>query len=338
RVSAFPRASLELEAGFELREEIGRGGMATVWSATQHALGREVAVKRVSDPRDAEAEQLLLREAMVAGQLEHPNIVPVHQLVMDARGAAVVMKRIAGRSWSSLIEDPAVTLETHLTVLLQTLNAVGFAHSRGVLHRDIKPENVMIGAWGEVYLLDWGVAKLADDPASATVVGTPCYMAPEMADGQADERTDVFLLGATLHEVLTGLPRHAGEGALDVLYAAMYVEPYRYPPEVPGELAEICNRACARLPTDRFPNVAALREAVQRFQEHRAANALTDTTAPLSARLQVWTAAGAGAASDYAGVQRLFGEIRLGFEAALRIWPESPGARGGLSRCVAAMV
>jgi serine/threonine-protein kinase len=105
------------------------------------------------------------------------------------------MKRIAGQSWSSLIADPAVGLETHLTVLLQTLNAVGFAHRRGVLHRNIKPENVMIGSWGEVYLLDWGVAKLADDPASATIVGTPCYMAPEMADGQADERTDVFLLG-----------------------------------------------------------------------------------------------------------------------------------------------
>jgi serine/threonine-protein kinase len=333
-----PVARAELGSEFMLREEIGRGGMASVWAATQRALNREVAIKRASDPDDREAEQLLLREAIVTGQLEHPNIVPIHQLVLDAQGPAVVMKRIAGKSWQSLIEDPRVTLEQHLDVFLQTLNAVGFAHSRGVLHRDIKPENVMIGAWGEVYLLDWGVAKRAQDPASSAIVGTPCYMAPEMADGQADERTDVFLLGATLHEVLTGEPRHDGESALDVLYAAMYVEPHAYSASVPSELAAICNRACARAPEARFAAVGELRDAVLRFREHRAANALTESALALHAQLQLRCDEAAREAYDYNALQRLFGETRLGFEAALRIWPESPGALEGLDRCLGAMV
>jgi serine/threonine-protein kinase len=259
----------DIDAGAEFvqGELLGRGGMATVWSASQRALGREVAIKRASDAADGVAERLLLREAAIAGQLEHPNIVPIHQLLVDARGPAVVMKRISGKSWDALIEDPGVTLDQHLVVFLQTLNAVGFAHSRGVIHRDIKPQNVMIGSYGEVYLLDWGVAKRKQDAPSDEIVGTPCYMAPEMAEGLADERTDIFLLGATLHEVLVGTPRHAGEGALDVLYAAMYVEPFAYPHSVPAELAELCNRACARAPEARLQDVEALRRAVSLYRE-----------------------------------------------------------------------
>jgi eukaryotic-like serine/threonine-protein kinase len=337
RSRAQARASTE-KAPFVLRAELGRGGMATVWSAEQTALAREVAVKRATDPDDRDAELCLLREAIVAARLEHPNIVPIHQLIVDERGPLVVMKRIAGKTWDMLIEDPLVTLETHLEVLLQTMNAVGFAHSRSVFHRDIKPQNVMIGDYGEVYLLDWGVAKHMLDPASTTIVGTPCYMAPEMADGLADERTDVFLLGATLHEVLTGVPRHEGESALDVLYAAMYVEPYAYPASVPGELAEICNRACARAPEARFANVAALREAVLRYREHRSANLLTDAALSLLAQLHGELGVEQGGAHGYSQIQRRFGETRFAFEAALRVWPESPSALAGHASCLALMI
>jgi hypothetical protein len=340
RISAFPAAEVNSrpDAEFVLRQEIGRGGMATVWAAAQTALGREVALKRASDPDDKTAELLLLREATVAGQLEHPNIVPIHQLVVDAQGPAVVMKKISGKTWDELIEDHRVTLESHLEILLQTLNAVDFAHSRGVLHRDIKPENVMVGDFGEVYLLDWGVAKRADDPRSSAIVGTPCYMAPEMADGFADERTDVFLLGATLHEVLTGEPRHEGDDALSVLYAAVYVEPYAYSSSVPSELGEICNTACARVPEQRFPSVRALRDAILRFREHRAANALTDGAYEVLARLTRASAASSATSAGYSEVQRLFGETRFGFEAALRIWSESPAARAGLTRTLRCMI
>jgi hypothetical protein len=332
------RVSSSPESEFVLHEEIGRGGMATVWSAAQTALGREVAVKRVRDPGDRSGELLLLREAMITGQLEHPNIVPVHQLVVDARGPAVVMKRIAGRSWAQLVEDPKVGLDKHLDIFLQTLNAVAFAHSRGVLHRDIKPENVMVGDYGEVYLLDWGVARRVDDPPSSAVVGTAAYMAPEMADGRADERTDVFLLGATLHEVLTGLPRHEAEDDLGVLYAALYVEPYEYSQDVPAELAELCNRACARQPEARFASVLEMREAVLRFREHRAAKLLNERALGQLAALEACLSARARPAASYSEVQRLFGETRHGFEAALRVWPSNEEARAGLLRCAVAML
>lgn len=338
RISAFPAAEVTAQPGaeFVLREELGRGGMATVWLAAQTALGRDVAVKRATNRDDKDAELLLLREALVAGQLEHPNIVPVHQLVVDAEGPAVVMKRISGKTWDELIESPSTTLETHLDVFLQTLNAVGFAHSRGVLHRDIKPSNVMIGAYGEVYLLDWGVAARTSDPPSNAIVGTPQYMAPEMAEGRADERTDIFLLGATLHEVLTGVPRHEGDDALSVLYAAMYVEPYAYPESVPSELAEICNRACARRPEERFQNVAELRSAVLRFREHRAAGVLGEVAREALARFS--EAVQAEPAPSYSEVQRLFSEARLAFEAALKVWPEYPSAGAGLERCLQTML
>lgn len=318
------------------RGEIGRGGMAVVSAAQQTALGREVAVKRAADPDDDDAQLCLLREAMLAAQLEHPNIVPIHQLLVDERGPLVVMKRIAGKAWDTLIADPEVPLEKHLDIFIQTMNAVEFAHSREVLHRDIKPENVMIGDFGEVYLLDWGVARRKSEPSSLAIVGTPAYMAPEMAEGRADERTDVFLLGASLHHVLTGRPRHVGESALDVLYAAMYVEPYAYAREVPGELAEICNRACAREPGARFASVAALREAVLSYRDHRAANVLSEGASALLAELRHELTR-----SDRVGqaeLQRSFSETRLAFEAALRIWPESPSAQAGLTSCLTLMI
>jgi hypothetical protein len=329
-------AAEELESGFVQGEQLGRGGMATVWAASQRALGREVAIKR-ADPADGEAERLLVREAIVAGQLEHPNIVPIHQLLVDTNGPAVVMKRISGKSWDALIEDPSVALDRHLDVFLQALNAVSFAHSRGVIHRDIKPQNIMIGSYGEVYLLDWGVAKRRQDPPSDEIVGTPCYMAPEMAEGLADERTDIFLLGATLHEVLVGTPRHEGETALDVLYAAMYVEPFDYPASVPAELAELCNRACARAPEARFQDVDALRAAVMRYREHRAAGLLTEDARALLERLQLASAARGEDGPGYDDVQLLHADTRRAFEAALRIWPESPSAREGLTSCLQLM-
>jgi hypothetical protein len=329
-------ARVSPEPAFVLHEEIGRGGMATVWSAAQPGLGREVAVKRVRDASDKAGERLLLREAMITGQLEHPNIVPVHQLVVDARGPAVLMKRIAGKTWDQLIENPKVGLDAHLDILAQTMNAVAFAHSRGVLHRDIKPENVMVGDFGEVYLLDWGVARRTSDPASSAVVGTPSYMAPEMADGKADERTDVFLLGATLHEVLTGAPRHEAADPLGLLYAALYVEPYDYPPDVPAELGELCNRACARAPEERFSSVLAMREALIRFREHRAAKLLNERALGQLAALEACLAA--RGESSYSEAQRLFSDTRHGFDAALRVWPDNVDAQAGLARAVRAML
>jgi eukaryotic-like serine/threonine-protein kinase len=340
RVEAAEQAALiapdpdQVDPDYTLCGPLGLGGMAVVWLARQLPLDREVAIKCARDARDGEAGLLLLREAMITGQLEHPNIVPVHALIGISDAPAVVMKRLAGNTWDVLIREGQLSLERHLEIFGQVLNAVAFAHSRGVVHRDIKPGNVMIGEFGEVYLLDWGVARRLDDPPSDAIVGTPSYLAPEMAEGHADARTDVFLLGATLHEVLTGEPRHRGQSPLEVLYHAMNVDPYPYS-GVPEELAAICNRACAREPDQRYQTANDLRGAIADFREHRAAWELSEAAEEELA--QLGKVVGDRSVRN-ADVQQRFVHARLGFEAALRVWPESPDAQAGLTRCLTVMI
>jgi serine/threonine protein kinase len=204
--------------GLALGKTLGEGGMGLVRAATQRSLGRQVAVKTLKpDAKNDQATLRLLREAWVTGSLEHPNIVPVYDLGLGEDGAPViVLKLIEGSPWSDVARAPADhaedLLEKNLRIFLQVCNAVALAHSRGVIHRDLKLENVMVGRFGEVYLVDWGIAvSLRPDPTgrlplaseAKEMAGTPAYMAPEMlGSGVLTERTDVYLLGAILHELL----------------------------------------------------------------------------------------------------------------------------------------
>jgi len=211
----------------DVHHTLGEGGMGVVHLATQRTLGRQVAVKTLrKGAGDEQAALRIVREAWITGALEHPNVVPVHDVGVDASGAPViVMKRIEGRPWSHYLRDAAAVakrfaaadlVEWNLRTLANVCNAMHFAHARGILHRDLKPDNVMIGEFGEVYVLDWGIAvSLADDgtgrfplASQATdIAGTPHYMAPEMLLGDPtmlSPRTDVYLLGAMLYEIFTG--------------------------------------------------------------------------------------------------------------------------------------
>lgn len=161
--------------GVELGPALAAGGVGVVHLATQAALRREVAAKVLrADRRGAESVAALLREAWITGYLEHPNIVPVHLLTTGEQGPVMVMKRIEGTAWSSLLDDPGAlaelhrgdAFEWHLRVLITVCHAVHFAHSRGIVHLDLKPCNVMIGRYGEVYLVDWGVAASLPDRSS----------------------------------------------------------------------------------------------------------------------------------------------------------------------------
>ncbi len=281
-------------AELELGALLGAGGMGAVYVARQRSLQREVAVKRLKDgPDRTQGVGALLAEARIAGALEHPSIVPVHALGLGADGSPLlVMKRIEGASLEELLKDDAHPAWTELVrrhgdrlgagceVLMRVAEALHFAHTRGVVHRDVKPANVMVGSFGEVYLLDWGVALEKNAPVgeeTGEIVGTPAFMAPEMveaADARIDARTDVYLLGATLHAVLTGSPRHYGDVLPAILLTAYLSDPFAYGSDVPTELAELANRATSASPDARPPTSLAFRDALAAFLRHRGATRL----------------------------------------------------------------
>lgn len=190
----------ELDARYEITGVAGRGGMGTVYVARDHVLQREVAVKvlDVADRRGARVERLT-REAHILARLDHPGIVPIHDCgtLPDGR-AFYVMKLVRGRRLDQLAGG-SEPLALGLDAFARVLDAVAFAHAHGVVHRDLKPENVMVGSFGEVYVMDWGVAQ---DQArhDDAVVGTPGFMPPEQEQPTApvDGRADVFALGAML--------------------------------------------------------------------------------------------------------------------------------------------
>ncbi|MFP4598504.1 MAG: serine/threonine-protein kinase [Persicimonas sp.] len=329
---------------------LGQGGMGVVRLANQLSLDREVAVKTTREETNEAAAQALLQEAYVTGFLEHPNIIPIYTVGRTEDGAPlIVMKRVEGISWLELIEDDshsrAGELDKHLQILIQVSNAVRFAHSRGILHRDIKAENVMIGHFDEVYLLDWGIAVSLDEDKSLLphraqargMSGTPSYMAPEMtvsSGEEIDELTDVYLLGATLHQVLTGQPRHTGESMLQVMFAAHQSRPHDYAQDVPAELAAIANRACHRDKQQRFGSVEAFRDALQDYLRHRESIVLSKSAQEKGVELAELLAADD---IDPLDVHDTYGECRFGFYQALRMWPENPQAADGLQRCLEAM-
>ncbi len=283
---------------FQILSTLGRGGMGVVHLARQRALGRDVAIKQLTeDMLSPSTIQSLLREACITGRLEHPNIVPVYSLGMDEQGRPLfVMKRIEGVSWQDALADarhlPRAyrkqedVLESHLDIFENVCLAMHYAHSKGIIHRDLKPENVMLGDFGEVYVVDWGIAvALVPDEGGVLplarevnhVAGTPMYMAPEQAAAEGaliNVHTDVYALGAILHELLTGSPRHTGRSLHAVLLHAYHSAPHEYSPEVDEELARICNKACARDPHERYASAELLREAISSYREKRQAGHL----------------------------------------------------------------
>ncbi len=336
------------DADLVVRGTLGKGGMGVVELAYQKTLDREVALKRLREhPGPGSAPQVfsLLDEARIGGRLAHPNIVPVHAIGRDPRlGPVVLFKRVQGQTWSEAIAkdrdalpgDPDV-LEKHLRVLLQVGNALRFAHSLGILHRDVKPDNVMLGPFGEVYLLDWGLAfevGSATDDERAIVAGTATYMAPEMARGELSEltpQTDVYLLGATLHYLLTGRPRHRGDGLGATLLQALLSPPYEYDDEVAPELGAIANRACAAEPALRFASVEEMQDAIERFLSRREARILVASARELLAPIDADDASEGSTehgARDHADVLRRFQEARFALSQALRLHPDfGPAAR-----------
>jgi len=282
-----------LDARYELAETIGKGGMGEVWACRDWRLGRDIALKRMHGQPGGDLAARFVNEARVQGQLEHPGVVPVYDAGVTPDGLPFfTMKRVRGKTlrqvFRALAEgDPSTVAEQPLHKLLAVFASlcltIDFAHARGVIHRDLKPENIMLGDFGEVYVLDWGIAKGSGDPDVATppmqsrafatsagaVVGTPGYGSPEQMRGEldlVDARTDVYALGAILFEMLTGKRLHPGDDLQRIesaLRGADARASLRAPDrEVPPELEAICVRATAQRREDRFATVRSLHDAV----------------------------------------------------------------------------
>ncbi|MBI4614746.1 MAG: serine/threonine protein kinase, partial [Planctomycetes bacterium] len=317
---------------------LGRGGMGEILLVRDVDLGRELAAKVIlqSEPERVVVEKFLL-EAQVTGQLEHPNIVPVHELGLDAGGRLyLTMKRVRGKDLKRILDeerraagrassstsgrrramkrgtgsaergtekdrglerecatpdkDGAYSLVRLLDIFLKVCDAVAFAHSKGVIHRDLKPANVMAGEFGEVLVMDWGLAKVrragesgtgtgtgtgtAEQTQAGAVMGTPAYMPPEQARGEIeriDERCDIYSLGGILYEILTLAPPFTGKTPLAVLEKVKegkLVPPSRRAPgrTIPRELEAAVLRAMAKDPDKRYSSVAELKKDIEAYQ------------------------------------------------------------------------
>lgn len=269
-------------------EAIGEGGMGKIIKARDLGLEREVAIKRLRpEVVDDENHQRFLLEARATGQLEHPNIPPVYELGRDEDGNPYfALKLIKGQSLQQLIarmRDGDTDLHEQyrfphrLAVFLKVCEAVAYAHQRGILHRDIKPDNIMVGEFGEVFLMDWGLAKDQQntnplDTIKGSFVGTPMYASPEQVAGEsADQLSDVYSLGATLYEWLSLKKPYADTGSLRQLLTAVLsekpVDPvFHFHPvqgRLPVEMCRLVMKAMHKDKARRFPSVQAMIDEMQ---------------------------------------------------------------------------
>ncbi len=291
---------------YSVEGDIGEGGMGKVLNVYDQDLRRRVAMKVLREEvRDPRAIRRFFEEAQATGQLEHPNIAPVYDLGIDkTRGVYFTMKLVRGRNLREIVRDLSIgrietrkhfTLTRLLQILQQVAMGIHYAHVRGVIHRDLKPDNIMVGDFGEVLVMDWGLAKIVDRSSDleasdnelvhssrresgehtiqGTISGTPHYMSPEQARGWTDEidqRTDIFGLGALLYEILTYHPPYEGGSSRDVIAkagACQIVPPHIRAPRstIPKSLEEICNKALSASKLERYPDAMSFHEAIQIF-------------------------------------------------------------------------
>ena len=334
------------QVDIQVLDLIGAGGMGVVHKAVQTSLQRDIAIKRLKAGQPEELGQaMLLREALLLGRLEHPAVPPVHLLGHDQDGNPVIaMRKIGGQPWSQQIgeierdEDGYIAdrgeLSRHLHIFVTVANATAFAHSRGIIHRDIKPANVMVDDYGEVYLIDWGLALELQDACTLTCfAGTPAYAAPEMVTPGAplSAQTDIYLLGATLHELLTGKARHQGSGVHEVIEQASISETYSYSRGIPRMLAMACNRATAADPADRFPDSVSLIDEVEQFVQHVEAINIADDAQGILDQLRVLTA---DPSADAGVVEELGIRCRYALSRAVAAWPDNLQSRSNYLDCL----
>nr|WP_236624978.1 protein kinase [Rhodopirellula sp. SWK7] len=330
---------------YRLVRLLGRGGMGNVFVARQGSLDRLIAVKVIRPLDTAKRERLaqegklesveqsrrqqFLSEAVVTGDLDHPNIVPIHDVAVTGDNTLFYsMKRVVGTPWSDVINEK--TRDENLEILIKVADAIGFAHTRGVVHRDIKPENVMLGDFGVVMVMDWGIAlakpefeKLDSITPATRLGGTPSMMAPEMAIGPVERigpAADIYLLGATLFMVITGQPPHHAANVSQCLRAVANNDIRPYDAKHDGELMNIALKAMSADPKERYADTTQFQDAIREYRSH-AESILLATRASEDLKL-------ANETRSYPQFTR----AQFGFEEAIALWDGNERAHAGLKK------
>ncbi len=346
---------------YQLRRVVGEGGFGQVWEGLQESLGRVIAVKRLkSEVVEARhenpatlvhLEKTFRHEALTTATLEHPNIVPVYDLGNDEFGLPLLaMKLVRGKPWDHvLVEDrrlePPDFLAKHIPVLMAVAQAVAFAHSRGVVHRDIKPSQVMLGEFGEVLLMDWGLAVVFDatlakdtpledsdfTPQSKRVTspaGTPSYMAPEQTNKTAEgigPWTDIFLLCGTLYYLLTATAPHQSDDSRAAFSRAMLCEiqppaeraPWAF---IPPDLAALCMKGLRSDPPSR---ALSARDFISALQDYLTGAGQRGESVELVIKADRLLAKAVARGGEYG----MLAECHTMIERALSLWPQNTEAK-----------
>ncbi len=337
----------DLTVDFKLLKKLGQGGMGDVFLAHQASLDRRLALKLMRPIEGRKRAQLtqtgkleefeenrrqqFLSEAIVTSDLDHPNIVPIHEAGFSSNGDLFyAMKCVVGDPWSDKIKT--FSKDENIDVLMKVCDAIACAHNRGVVHRDIKPQNVMLGGFGVVLVMDWGLAlptpqyeKAESILATSGLGGTPAFMAPEMAVGPIEKigpASDIYLLGATLFLIITGQAPHQGRNVTECMNAVRNNEIREVPPEKQGELLEIARKAMASNPKDRYEKVEDFQQAIRDYRSH--AESISLATGAFE---YLENAKKSQSDSD-------FSRASFGFEEAIKSWSGNAKAHHGLAEAV----
>ncbi|MEQ8847756.1 serine/threonine-protein kinase [Botrimarina sp.] len=345
---------------YEHAEGPWEGGMGQVWKSRQATLDRFVAIKQVrsDNPTDRDRSKLV-SEAVITGSLEHPNIIPVHDLGVDGNGLPFYsMKFVGGLDWDDARDQRSMSEADNLAVLVQVAQAIAFAHSRGVIHMDLKPNNIRLGDFGEVLVMDWGLAARIDRGAIEPG-GTPSYMAPELAlpyyrrfleftpegrdslsKSEQDRAlaraqvetppgpySDIYLLGALLYWIVTGRPPHRGKDRFRLLQSAARNTIAATSRRT--ELLEIAYKAMATDPANRHASASEFIESIKGYQEHAQS---VEIARRASRELKSAQEMREDRDAEPKGLYEAYARARHGFENALALWPGNSKAQRRLER------
>jgi len=263
--------------GFEILDELGRGGMGIVFRAVQRKLNRVVAVKalRSGSTRSAKARERLRKEAEAVARLQHPFIVQLYDVVEHDGQLFLILEYVRGTSLSARLRQQPLSPTDAARLVRQLAQAMQHAHEHGIIHRDLKPSNILITADGMPKVTDFGLAKRLDDVSSrtqsGTLLGTPDYMPPEQAEGRAREigpAADIYSLGCILYEMLVGHPPFRHESMVRLIDAIRFetpIPPSQIAGNIPNALEAICLKCLQKSPSERYPSAAELGADLQRF-------------------------------------------------------------------------